>query len=92
MIYVSKQELMKSMFSWGKANALDVTCTGGSTLQSISVGVNQLISSLSGQANLFKLPPIRFMHFTCIMSSSTEQTSPTYHSFLKITTTHCPTL
>ena len=92
MIYVSKKELMKSMFSLSKANALDVTGTGGSTLHSISVGVNQLISSLSGQANLFKLPPIRFMHFTCIMSSSTEQTSPTYHSFLKITTTHCPTL
>ena len=84
MIYVSKKEFMKSMFSLSKANALDVTGTGGSTLQSISVGVNQLVSSLSGQANLFKLPPIRFMHFTCIMSSSTEQTSPTYHSFLKI--------
>ena len=84
MIYISKQELMKSMFSWNKANALDVTGTGGSTLQSISVGVNQLISYLSGQANLFKLPPIHFMHFTCIMSSSTEQTFQTYHSFLKI--------
>ena len=92
MIYVSKQELMKSVFSWSKANALDVTGTGRSTLQSISVGVNRLISSLSSQANLFKLPPICFMHFTCIMSSSTEQTSPTYHSFLKITTTHCATL
>ena len=68
---------MKSMFSWIKANALDVTGTGGSTIQSISVGVNQLISYLSDQANLFKLPPIRFMHFTWIMSSSTEQTSPT---------------
>ena len=92
MIYISKQKLMMSVFSWNKANALDVTGTGGSTLQSISVGVDQLISSLSGQANLFKFSPIRFMHFTCIMSSSTEQTSPTYHSFLKITTTHCPTL
>ena len=81
MIYISKQELMKSMFSRNKANALDVTGTGGSTLQSISVGVNQLISSLSGQANLFKLPPIHFMHFICIMSSSIEQTSPTYYSF-----------
>ena len=81
MICISKEELMKSMFSWNKANVLDVTGTGGSTLQSISVGVNQLISSLSGQANLFKLPPIRFMHFICIMSSSIEQTSPTYYSF-----------
>ena len=92
MIYIFKQELMKSMFSWNKANTLDVTGTGGSTLQNISAGVNQRISSLSGQANLLKLPPIRFMHFTCIMSSSTEQTSPTYHSFLKITATHYPTL
>ena len=83
---------MKSMFSWNKANALDVTDKGISTLQGISVAENQLISSLSGQENLFKLPPIRFMHLTCIMSSSTEQTSPTYHSFLKITITHCPTL
>ena len=32
------------------------------------------------------------MHFTCIISPSTEQTSPTYHSFLKITAIHCPTL
>ena len=82
MIHISKQELMKSVFSWNKANALDVTGTGGSTLQSISVGVNQLMSTLSGQGSLFKLPLIHFMHFTCIMSSSTEQTSPTYHSFL----------
>ena len=82
MIYISKQELMKSLFSRNKANALDVTGTGGSTLQSISVGVNQLVLSLSGQANLFKLPPIHFMHLTCIMSSSTEQTSLTYYIFL----------
>ena len=40
MTYISKQELMKSVFSWNKANALDVSGTGGSTLQSISVGVN----------------------------------------------------
>ena len=32
MIYISKQELMKSVFSWNKANALDVSGTGGSTL------------------------------------------------------------
>ena len=92
MIYISKQELMKSMFSWNKVNTLDVTDTGGSKLQNISAGVNQRISSLSGQPNVLKLPPIRFMHFTYIMSSSTEQTSLTYHSFLKITRTHYPTL
>ena len=40
MIYISKQELMKSMFSWNKVNTLDVTDTGGSTLQNISAGVN----------------------------------------------------
>ena len=72
---------MKSMFSWNKANALDVTDKGISTLQGISVAENQLISSLSGQENLFKLPPISFMQITCIMSSSIEQTSPTYHFF-----------
>ena len=83
---------MMSVFSGNKANALNATGTGGSTLQSISVGVNQLITSLSAQGNLVKLPPIHFMHFTCIMSSSTEQTSLTYHPFLKISTTHYPTL
>ena len=54
MIYISKQELMKSVFSSNKANALDVAGSGGSTLQSIFVGVNQLISSLTGQAKIFK--------------------------------------
>ena len=92
MIYISKPELMKSVFSWNNANPLDVTGTGGSILQSISGGVNELILSWSGQANLFKLPPVRFIHFTCIMSSSVEQTSQTYHSFFKMTTTHFPTL
>ena len=42
MIYISKQESMKSMFSWNKANALDGTGRAESTLQSISVGVNEL--------------------------------------------------
>ena len=79
------------MFFWNKANSLDVTGADGLTLQSNFVGVNQLISSFYGQANLFKLPLIHFMHLSCIMSSSTEQTSLTYHSFLKITGTHCPT-
>ena len=71
---------------------LQLYYTGGSKLQNVSVGVNQLILSLSGQANLFELPPIRFMHFTCVMSSSTKKPSLTYHSFLKNTTTYCPTL
>ena len=92
MIHISKQELMKSTFSWNEANALDVTVADRSILQNISVGVSQLISFLSSQANLFKLLSICFMHFICIISSSTEQTPPTYHSFLKITAIHCPTL
>ena len=29
MIFISKQELMKSVFFWNKPNALDVTGTGG---------------------------------------------------------------
>ena len=57
MIYIWEQKLMISMFSWDKANALDVTGTSRSTLQSIFVDVSQLKSSLFDRANLFKLPP-----------------------------------